>query len=93
MQKLLEDELCKLPEGSSVVERNDVFKKVIGEDKYGYAKNYGKGVTVPRSRKKRCALEEERAKRVKIDEELSGVKERLGFMEKLLVRMAEHQVK
>ena len=49
--------------------QDDIFKKVLGEDKNGYAKTFGMGIEVPRSRTKRCALEEERAKRIKIEQD------------------------
>lgn len=58
-KKSIENELARLPEGSSDEARNEVFKKVVGEDKNGYANTFGMGVKIPRSHGKRCALEEE----------------------------------
>jgi len=48
--------------------RDEIFKKVIGEDKYGYAKSFSM-VKVPRSTSKQCTLEEERTKRKKIKQQ------------------------
>jgi len=68
-QQTIETELAHVEEGlchNGI--RDEIFKKVIGDDKYGYAKTHGMGVKVPRSNFKSCALQEKRAKRVKIEE-------------------------
>lgn len=58
--------------------RNEIFKKVVGEDKNGYAKTFGMGVKVPRSQRKRCALEEERARRLKCEEQVIDMRSQLN---------------
>jgi len=70
-QQTIEIELAQVEEGlcDNNGIRDEIFKKVIGDDKYGYVKTYSMGVKVPRSSSKRCALQEEHAKRVKIEEQ------------------------
>ncbi|VFQ62651.1 unnamed protein product [Cuscuta campestris] len=60
---------------------DEVFEKIVGEDKNGYAKTFGMGIRVPRSCTKRCALKEEKAKRLKIEQEHEATKERLQNLE------------
>lgn len=69
-KQTIETELAQVEEGlchNGIWD--EIFKKVIGDDKYGYAKTYGMGVKVPCSNSKRCALQEECAERVKIEEQ------------------------
>ncbi|XP_021718774.1 uncharacterized protein LOC110686458 [Chenopodium quinoa] len=73
VKKAIQEDLARLPQSSSPCayeeQRLAIFRKYVGEDKNGYAKNFGLGVKVPRSRTKRCALEEERAKRIEDEED------------------------
>ena len=72
---------------------------MAGWDKYGYAKTFGIGVKVPRSTSKRCALEEERAKRRKIEQEqqesqekIERLENKLGYVTNLVKVLLKHQV-
>lgn len=61
--------------------RDDIFKKVVGEDRNDYAKTFGMGIKAPRSCIKRYALEEERAKRIKIEQDHKETKEKVHYLE------------
>lgn len=92
MQKLLEEALAHYPEGCSTRQRNEIFKEIVGEDKNGYAKTFGKGVIVPRSKKKRCALEEERTKRIKTDEKVDRLEKQVYHLKNMVKKLCQHHV-
>ena len=71
--------------------RDEIFKKVIGEDKYGYAKTFGIGVKGPRSTSKRCTLEEERTKRIE-QEKIERLENKLGYVTNLVKVLLKPQV-
>ena len=81
----IENELSCVEEDScDDATQDEIFKKVVREDKYGYAKTFGIGVKVPRSTSKRCALEEERTKRRKIEQEQQESQEKIEHLENKL---------
>ncbi|KAL2895115.1 Alpha-elapitoxin-Lh2a [Bienertia sinuspersici] len=89
-KKLIEDDLaCHTLDSCNDEERMKIFKKHVGEDKNGYAKTFGLGVKVPRSRAKRCALEEERSKRIKSEKKVEKMEMKLKkvttLMKKFLI--------
>ena len=47
--------------------QGEIFKKVVGEDKHGYAKTFDVGIKVLLSILKDVLWEEERAERIKIE--------------------------
>ena len=65
----------------------------MGEDKNGYAKTFGMGIKVPHSHSKRFVLEEERAKRIKIEQEYKETKEKVHKLEKMMLILLKHQVR
>ena len=72
--------------------RDDIFKRIVVEDKNVYAKTFGMGIKVPSSRTKRCALEEERAKRIKIEQQYKEPKEPVHKLQKIMLILLNHQV-
>ncbi|KNA07021.1 hypothetical protein SOVF_175660, partial [Spinacia oleracea] len=88
-KKAIEEDLARLPQVScSGDDRISIFKKHVGEDKNGYAKTFGLGVKVPRPGTKRCALEEERAKIIKVDTE---AQKKFDKMSNLGIKLLELQ--
>ncbi|KAL2901788.1 hypothetical protein RDABS01_026870, partial [Bienertia sinuspersici] len=74
-KKLIEDDLARHTlDSCNNKERMKIYKNHVAEDKNGYAKTFGFGVKVPRSRAKRCALEEERSKRIKSEKKVEKMK-------------------
>ncbi|KAJ8428899.1 hypothetical protein Cgig2_024968 [Carnegiea gigantea] len=68
----------------------DEFFEIVGEDKNGYAKTYGLGVKMSRSRGKRYALAIEREKRIKVEEDLKNMTVKLQETEAKVER-AQHK--
>ena len=84
-QETIENKLSHFEEDScDDATRDEIFKKVVGEDKYGYAKAFGIGVKVLRSTSNRCALEEEWIKRRKIEQEQQKSQEKIECLENKL---------
>lgn len=93
LQKAIEEDLACLPEGScNDVERISIFRKHVREDKNGYVKTFGLGIKVPRSRAKRCALEEERVKRIKSEDQVKKMAKKLDKNTKIMIKVLELQV-
>jgi len=65
----------------------------VREDKNGYMKTFGIGIKFPHSCTKRCALEEEQAKRIKIEHRHKETKEKVRKLEKMMLILLEHQVR
>ncbi|KAJ8426766.1 hypothetical protein Cgig2_010198 [Carnegiea gigantea] len=70
--------------------RDKIYEEIIGEDKNGYAKTYELGVKVSHSHEKRCALANEREKRIKA-EDLKHMTLKLQETEEKVER-AQHKV-
>ncbi|XP_056692887.1 uncharacterized protein [Spinacia oleracea] len=91
-KKLIEEDLASLSQSTcNGEERMKIFKRHVGEDKNGYAKTFGLVVKVPRSRAKRCALEEERAKRIKSEKEVENLVKKLDKATNLMKKFLQLQ--
>ena len=100
LHQTIETELTEIEEGlCDTVAREEIFNEVVGDDKYSYAKTYGLGVKITRSNSKICALQEEKAKRVKVEQEYQQSQEKVQTLEKkvgdithLMKLFLKHQV-